>query len=152
MKNLNLKHLIGAQLTTLSQITVTEDGQRYILDDTFLLTTATSKQYQLLRTQAGLFLYRIDNLRDLKCRDFKPDEVTIELQTVHEIANPNLIKTIYTYTDEHYLFGARYVDAQGSFIVGFCFGWDEMELKTETEFQSLLKNYPGHTTEELTLT
>ncbi len=152
MRTLKLKHLVGIQLTTLSQITVTEDGQRYTLDDTFLLTTATSKQYQLRRTPAGLFLYKIENLRDLKCWDFNHDEIQIELKTIHEIANPNPIKIIYNYTSNYYLFGSQYCDAQGRFIVGFCFGWDEIELKTETEFQSMLNMYPGHTIEEFTKT
>jgi|GEM_PF-2668877 len=149
MNALELQHLIGTQLISLSEITVTEDDVQYTLDDSFLLTT-TTKQYQLLRLPDDLYIYEIDTPRDLRCWDFNHDEISIRIQAIHQIQNQNPVNTIYNYAHGSYLFGSQYRDAQDQFIVGFCYGFDEIILQTEDEFKLLLTHYPGCIIEEIT--
>lgn len=148
MNNLGLRYLYGKNIKSISNLVVIEDGTEYLPSDAFILETDKGDLIQVL-IDYEVFVYNIqakEKIIVLGDYNIKRCEVLINLikefktQTIH---------SIYNYTHgQHYNFGSKFLNETGDFIFGFCYGFDEIILLNENDFNLMLINYK-EATEEL---
>lgn len=142
MDNLGLSYLKGKGIKSISRINVLEDETEYIhLDDTFILHTSEGLLIQIL-IDYEILIYKLNSEKEIiVLGEYDLPNCKITLEQVSEF-HPRPIDSIYNYTaGESYNFGSKFLNASGNFIFGFCYGFDEVILIDETEFNKMVDTY-----------
>ena len=96
------------------------------------------------------------NISIRKISDFNDLEIIGEYES-YQITNYPLlkfhpqteIKNIYNYIQGAYHFASKFTDYNNNFLFGICFGFDELELVDNHEFDEMLSVYNNHISEHL---
>ena len=137
--------MIGKTVNEIYRISVNEDGCEYEPDDSFVFKTSDETMIQLV-IDYEIYLYPIQSIDDIIILgEYNRDAITSKLVLVSDL-KPNGIAALYNYYQgDHYHFGTQFRDAADQFIFGLCFGFDEVILLNQNEFNIMLSNYKNHT-------
>lgn len=148
MENLGLSYLNGKTIKSISRINVWEDGTEYLqLGDTLILHTDNLLIQLLIDNE--ILVYELSSEKDIiVLGEYDLPNCKIILEQVYDYQSQT-IKSIYNYTSgQTYHFGSKFLDASGKFIFGFSFGFDEVILIKEYEFNKMTDSY-GNVTETM---
>ncbi len=143
MKNLGLPYLINTKIYSISQLLFKEsNGIEFNMSDTFILESSKGL-LQILNDYNKIYIFSIASVKSAKILgDFETDQAEIYLNNTKEVANGGAIQSIHNYTQAStYFFGSKFLDNNEAFVLGFCYGFDEIVCLSEPEFESLLSNY-----------
>jgi hypothetical protein len=144
MKAKQIKNLKNLKVKFIYRVIVTEYGIDYDLSDTLILTLEDNSIIQIL-VDSEIKIYKLSSEEDILILgeyDFKNSIKKLVL--IKEIINNEEIANIYNYLQSTYHFGSKFMNFKNEFIFGFCFGWDEISLLDENEFNNMLLSYPEH--------
>lgn len=147
MKHLGMEGLIGEKIFDVSNIIVVENQvEEQLLDDSLLLKNEKGFIHIFI-SENHVELKKFDVISDIMLWDyFDRENIKIKLELLTDIKNGNHVKCICNYYQgTSYHFGAKCLDEFGDFVVGFCYGFDELIYQDEFQFQSLLSRYSMRT-------
>jgi len=144
MKAKQIKNLKNLKVKFIYRVIVTEYGIDYDLSDTLILTLEDNSIIQIL-VDSEIKIYKLSSEEDiLILGDYDIKNSIKKLVLIKEIINNEEIANIYNYLQSTYHLGSKFMNFKNEFIFGFCFGWDEISLLDENEFNNMLLSYPEH--------
>lgn len=148
MNNLGLSYLYGKNIKSISNLVVIEDGTEYLPSDTFILETDKGDLIQILIDYEVLVYNLQTKEKIIVLGDYNIKRCEVLINQIKEFKTQT-IHSIYNYKyGQHYNFGSKFLNDSGNFIFGFCYGFDEIILLNENNFNLMLINYK-EATEEL---
>ncbi|MEL1244403.1 hypothetical protein AAEO56_09040 [Flavobacterium sp. DGU11] len=133
----------GKIFTAIYTITVIEDGNEFVQDNTLLFECSDGTFLQIL-------VDHILESHELLTLDKIVIKGDYEMQNCKIITNvfKNLpgvaVDRIYNYFQgKYYHFGSKFIDPDGQYIFGICYGFDELVLLDEMDFKDMLSKYQG---------
>lgn len=148
MNNLGLAYLYGKNIKSISNLIVIEDSTEYLPSDTFILETDKGDLIQVLIDYEVLVYNLQAKEKIIVLGEYNKKRCEVLIKKIKEFKTQT-IHSIYNYKHkQHYNFGSKFLNETGDFIFGFCYGFDEIILLNENDFDSMLINYT-EVTEEL---
>lgn len=148
MNNLGLSYLYGKNIKSISNLVVIKDGTEYLPSDTFILETDKGDLIQILIDYEVLVYNLQTKEKIIVLGDYNIKRCEVLINQIKEFKTQT-IHSIYNYKHgQHYNFGSKFLNDSGNFIFGFCYGFDEIILLNENDFNLMLINYK-EATEEL---
>jgi len=150
MKNLGFPYLINTKIYSISQLVFKEsNGHEYTIDDSFILESSKGL-VQILNDYNKVSILNIASVKSAKIPgSFDTDQGEVYLRKINDVANGGAIQYISNYTQAStYFFGTKFLDEE--FVLGFCYGFDEIVCLSAPEFESLLSNYSDHNVKVIT--
>ena len=142
MNDQNFSSLMNMSILSVNNLVVKEDNHEIVIDDSIILETDKGL-VQIFNDYNSIKIININSVSKAKIWDsFNADDVEILVRKEISIMNNDDITEIFNYSyDSSYFFGTKCLSSNGHYVVGFCYGFDEMNYVNESDFESLLSKY-----------
>lgn len=143
---MDLYHFINKEIINLYNVLVTEDGEDYLLDDTFVFKFNDDSLIQILIDYNNLIILKVEGeLTNIKVLgDYEENSLKCLKEVKFEISDYILIKSIENYVikSSNFIIGSKFLNDKEDFIFALVYGFDEMEVLFEEDiFSEMVENY-----------
>lgn len=139
--------LINKTLQSILAITLIEGENEFLQDDTVVFETDKGELYQLL-INYDLSVKKKQSLNELEIIG-EYSNCDVRTKIVLKFEEATTIKNIFNYTLNTYHFASKFTDETNDFTFGISFGFDELKLIDNAEFDEMLLRYDGYSSEHL---
>lgn len=130
-------------ITSISSITVIDKDGEWKQEDTFIIE-CNGVLFRILVDHV-IELYELNSVENLPIKgdyDLRNGKIVI---TPEQTYNQRIDKIINYNNGPHYLFGSKFINPNGEYIFGFCYGLDEIIILDEVAFIEMVENYQNVT-------
>jgi hypothetical protein len=144
MKSYKLDFLNNKTIKCIYEVSIADGDSDYILSDTLILKLDNDSLIQIV-VNYEVLIYELSSIKELVLIGEYAKNLNVKLIKINEVLNNQKIYSIHNYFQSTYHFGSKFLNINNKFLFGLCFGWDEIILLDENEFDLMLDSYEDKT-------
>jgi len=144
MKELSFEYLLNKIIESISMISIIDGIESFQLSDSFLLKLDNGDVIQILNDNNKVRFLKIESKSEIVLLSDYEIEGQPNIVMDEIVVNLKRIKIFQNYTSKgsNYFFGTKILDEEENFILGFFYGFDEIEYTLDiVDFENALLHY-----------